>query len=382
MSRVRTIGILGTRGIPARYGGFETAAETIAIGLREAGFRVVVACEARGSRMARPSTYRGIELSYFPAKDSLRPLSEIAYDVISLLAIGTKVDALYMLGYGAGFFFWVARLLGKTLVVNSDGMEWMRPKFGRISRFLLRMSERFGLVSANVIVADSKCVAKYVESTYGRVPVFLPYGTQIPASPPLWDTDALEKWHPGFSQLLKPNEYYLVLARMEPDNNIDAILKGFAMSHTNRRLLLVGPCISKEYRKVLDDLARKDPRVLLGGSLYDLATKTMLRWHCAAYLHGHMVGGTNPSLLEALGTGNVVIGTDVGFNREVIGDDKGVPAFYFHPDPSSIATAIDSADPMLIELRNKARVQGPARIRDAYNWTDIIRGYVELFERL
>src|SRR5690242_13604565 len=184
MSRVRTIGILGTRGIPARYGGFETAAETIAIGLREAGFRVIVACEGDGSRKARPATYRGIELAYFPVKNSLRPLSEIAYDVYSLLAIGPKVDALYMLGYGAGVFFWIARLLGKTLVVNSDGMEWMRPKFGRVSRFLLRLSERFGLISANVIVADSKRVAEYVRSTYGRTPVFLPYGTPIPSSPP------------------------------------------------------------------------------------------------------------------------------------------------------------------------------------------------------
>lgn len=382
MSRVRTIGILGTRGIPARYGGFETAAETIAIGLREAGFRIVVACEAHGSRLARPSSFRGIELSYFPAKNSLRPLSEIAYDAFSLLAIGPKVDAVYMFGYGAGVFFWIARFLGKTLVVNSDGMEWMRPKFGRVSRFLLKLSERFGLVSANVIVADSKRVSKYVRCAYGKTPVFLPYGTPIPSSPPSWDTDALEKWHPGFSRLLKPDEYYLVLARMEPDNNIDAIVKGFSLTSTNRSLLLVGPCISRKYLSVLEDLAKRDRRVILGGPLYNLETKTMLRWHCAAYLHGHMVGGTNPSLLEALGAGNVIIGTDVEFNREVIGDDKRVPAFYFHPDPASIAKAIDSADPELIELRDRARMQGPARIRDAYNWTDIIQGYDALFRQL
>jgi rhamnosyltransferase len=379
---VETIAILGTRGIPAHYGGFETAAETIAVGLRQAGFRVIVACEANGSSRERPDNYQGINLVYFSVKNSLRPLSEILYDVRSLLVIGTKVDAIYMLGYGAGFFFWIARLLRKTLVVNSDGMGWMRPKFGRIARFLLRLSERFGLTAANIIVADSQHVGEYVKRTYGRTPVFLPYGTSIDPSPPNWDSQAIEKWHPRLSYSVKPNDYYLVLARMEPDNNIDKIIQGFVLSRTTRNLLLVGPCISPKYLSRLKALASKDPRIILAGPIYDQRIKTMLRWHCAGYLHGHMVGGTNPSLLEALGAGNVVIGTDVEFNREVIGDGRNLPAFYFRPDPVSIAKAIDHADPELMALREKARVWGPARIKEAYNWPDIIRGYESMFDNI
>jgi rhamnosyltransferase len=382
LARVRTIGILGTRGIPARYGGFETAAETIAVGLRRAGFRVIAACETDNSSRACPDSYQGIELVYFPVRNSLRPLSEILYDVRSLLVVGTRVDAIYMLGYGAGFFFWIARFLRKTLVVNSDGMEWKRPKFGRISRFLLRQSERFGLTSANVIVADSKCVAQYVEQTYGKTPVFLAYGTASISPPPPWDPSLLEKWRPGLSRLLKPDDYYLVLARMEPDNNIDKIIQGFALSRTTRKLLLVGPCISPDYLSRLTNLAGRDDRIVLAGAIYDIGIKTMLRWHCAGYLHGHMVGGTNPSLLEALSAGNVVIGTDVEFNREVIGDGGNLPAFYFHPHPDSIAKAIDAADPELLILREKARTGGPARIREAYDWSEIIRGYEAMFNNL
>lgn len=382
MPRVRTIGILGTRGIPARYGGFETAAETIAVGLKRAGFNVIAACETDNSSQARPHNYQGVELVYFPVKNSLRPLSEIFYDVRCLIEIGTRVDALYMLGYGAGFFFWIARLLRKTLVVNSDGMEWMRPKFGRAERFLLRLSERFGLTAANVIVADSRCVARYVERTYGKTPVFLSYGTSIDLSPPSWDPKAIEKWHQGLSNFLRPDDYYLVLARMEPDNNIDKIIEGFTLSRTTRNLLLVGPCISPEYLSRLKGLAKKDPRIILAGPIYDPGVKSMLRWHCAAYLHGHMFGGTNPSLLEALSAGNVVIGTDVAFNREVIGDGKDLPALYFHPDPLSIAKAIDCADPDLMTLRERAREWGPARIKEQYNWPDIIRGYESLFDKL
>ncbi|HZY47495.1 MAG TPA: DUF1972 domain-containing protein, partial [Candidatus Bathyarchaeia archaeon] len=364
------------------YGGFETAAEIIAVGLRKSGFRVVVACETNDSSQKLPDDYLGIKLVYLPVKNSLRPLSEILYDVRSLLAVGTKVDAIYMLGYGAGFFFWIARLLRKTLVVNSDGMEWMRPKFGRVARFLLRLNERFGLTAANVIIADSHCVAKYVERTYNKNPVFLTYGTSIDPSPPVWDPDAVEKWHKGFSSLIRPDNYYLVLARMEPDNNIDKIIRGFTLSHTSRHLLLVGPCTSSEYLSSLRALAREDSRIILAGPIYDPSIKTMLRWHCAAYVHGHMVGGTNPSLLEALGAGNVVLGTDVEFNREVIGDGGKLPAIYFQPEPRSIAKAIDDADPVVISLREKARVLGPERIKEAYNWPDIIRGYGTLFEKL
>lgn len=383
MVRIKTIGILGTRGIPARYGGFETAAEAIAVGLRRAGFRVIVACETDPSqKTSRLSSFQGIELAYIPVRDSLRPLSEILYDVRSLLSLGPKVDALYMLGYGAGFFFWIARFLRKTLVVNSDGMEWMRPKFGKASRFMLRLSERVGLTTADVIIADSKCVAKYVEKTYGKKPVFLAYGTRMVSAPPSWSPDAIEKWRPGLSRLLKPNDYYLVLARMEPDNNIDKIMMGFALSHTTRRLLLVGPCISQEYLSRLRDLASKDKRILLAGPLFDSEVKSMLRWHCAAYLHGHMVGGTNPSLLEALSAGNVIICTNVEFNREVVGNRKGLPVFYFRPDPVSIAGAIDEADPNLLALREDARVQGPDRINEAYSWPEIVKGYESLFKSL
>jgi glycosyltransferase involved in cell wall biosynthesis len=382
LTKVRSIGILGTRGIPARYGGFETAAETIAVGLRRAGFRVVAACETDNSSRMRPDNFQGIELVYFSVRNSLRPLSEIFYDIRSLLAVGTRVDAIYMLGYGAGFFFWIARLLRKTLVVNSDGMEWKRPKFGRISRFLLRVSERFGLTAANVIVADSKCVARYVEQTYGKTPIFLAYGT-APISPtPSWNPNLLEEWQPGLSRLLRPDNYYLVLARMEPDNNIDKIIQGFALSRTTRKLLLVGPCISPQYLSRLKGLVARDDRVVLAGAVYDLRIKTMLRWHCAAYIHGHMVGGTNPSLLEALSAGNVVIGTDIEFNKEVIGNGRELPAFYFYPDPPSIAKAIDTADPELMTLRARARLEGPARIREAYNWVDIIHGYVSLFNTI
>jgi len=380
---IQTIAILGTRGIPAKYGGFETAAETIALGLKAEGFNVLVACEANGpGRHLKPRFFNGLELVYFPVNNALRPLSEILYDVRSLIFLGTRSDALYMFGYGAGLFLWITKLLRKPLIVNCDGMEWMRPKFNRVARFLLRLSERFGLMTSDVIVADSKAVARYVEMVYRRQSVYLPYGTPLDKGPPSWDPQLLERWHSGLSARIRPDDYFLVLCRLEPDNNVDRIVEGFKMSRTRRSLLLVGPCISKGYLSRLMEAARGDPRIMIAGPLYERGTKDMLRWHCAGYLHGHMVGGTNPSLLEALAAGNVVIGTDVEFNREVIGNEGNLPAFFFRPDPASVAQVIDAVDGDLISLRRSARIWGPARIRDAYNWDDIIRGYKALFEKL
>src|SRR3989475_3377293 len=272
-----------------------------------------------------------------------------------------------MLGYGAGFFFWIASLVRMAVLVNHDRMQWNRPNFGPLSRYVLRLSERFGLSAANVAVTDSRCVAQYVERPYGKTPVFLAYGTEPISHPPPWDPSLLEKWQPSLSSLLRPDNYYLVLARMEPDNNIDKIIRGFALSRTTRKLLLVGPCISPEYLSRLKELVGRDDRVVLAGAVYDSTIQTMLRWHCAAYLHGHMLAGTNPSLLEALSAGNVVIGTDIEFNREVIGNGGELPAFYFHPEPASIAKAIDTADPELIAPQAEGHLGGWARVNGPYN---------------
>ena len=298
------------------------------------------------------------------------------------MVLGRKSDALYMFGYGAGFFFWTTKLLRRTLVVNCDGMEWMRPKFSCASRWLLRLSERLGLTASDAVVADLRCVAKYIERTYRRPVIFLPYGTPLSIEPPAWDAEAIERWRPGLSTNIKPDGYYLVLCRMEPDNDIDKIMESFALSRTRRNLLLVGPCISKSFLSHLREVASRDSGQILAGPLYDAKTNNMLRWHCAAYVHTYMVGGTNPSPLEALAAGNVVIGTDVEFNRELVGNGENLLAFFFRPDPLSVAQVIDKVAQDLLSLRKRARTWGPVRIREEYNWQDIIHEYRSLFEKL
>jgi rhamnosyltransferase len=378
---MKKVAILGTRGIPARYGGFETAAEFIASGLQRNGFDVTVACERTDPGLGNHlgSFFEGVKLASFPVEDSLRPLSEILYDIYSILTLGRKSDLVYVFGYGAGFSFWLVRLFGKRLIVNGDGLEWARPKFGRVARFLLRINEFLALTVANVIVADSRRIQEYILGRYRKESVFLPYGCQPITYPKVWDAEALASWDPTVGSRIAPDQYYLILARLEPDNNIAQILEGFSLSRTRRSLLVVGMCESRRYRARIEALAARDPRILVRGPVWDRELKGILRWNCAGYLHGHMVGGTNPSLLEALASGNVILAADVPFNKEVIGDDPRIRAFFFKPTPKDIAATIDDVDPRILEMRDTARVAGPARTHAAYNWDTIIEQYCEVF---
>jgi len=383
MSRApKSIAVLGTRGIPANYGGFETAAEFIAIGLREAGFDVTVSCEMDPALPEElPTAYRGVRLARFPVRDDLRPLSEIIYDVRALLSLGRRADIIYMFGYGAGFSFWLAKLLRKKLIVNCDGLEWARPKFDRLSRFLLRVNEALGLMAADVIIADSQNIQDYIRKTYGRSSHFLPYGTKIPDAPQPWDRAALERAKGGLSDEITPDEFYLILSRIEPDNNIAQILRGFSQSKSLRKILVVGRAPSRQYWAQLQSIATRDPRIVLAGPIYDLPLKNALRWNCAGYFHGHMVGGTNPALLEGLASGNVILATDVPFNREVVGGN-GYPAYFFHPLPSEVRDVTDKVDDQVLHLRKVARVKGPQRIQEGYCWERIVDGYRDLLKSM
>jgi rhamnosyltransferase len=378
----KCVSILGTRGIPARYGGFETAAEIIALGLQRSGFRVVVACEEPGDKsQSRREELDGVELYYLPVRESLRPLSEVLYDVRSLWELGRRSDIVYMCGYGAGFSFWLMKLFRKTLIVNLDGLEWARPKFNWFFRFALRFNEFLGILAADAVVADSKWMQNYVRKIYRRRAYYIPYGCDVGPDSADWNAHEIARWNSEVGKSVSPDDYYLVLARLEPDNNIAQLISGYSSSNAARKLLVVGSCQSKNYDSQLKSIAREDKRIIMAGSVYDLHLRNVLRRNCAAYLHGHMVGGTSPSLLEALAAGSVILATDVPFNREVVGDN-GHPAFFFSPHPSQIADVIDKVDNEVLELRKIARVTGPARIQEAYERNTMVHDYCAMMKSL
>jgi rhamnosyltransferase len=369
------IAIIGSRGIPAKYGGFETIVEAVAPRLVEKGWNIYVSCE--GTRdSSKPAVYKGVNLFYFPIRPFFRIIYEVLYDVYSLAKSSLMCHCVYMLGYGAGLFFFVPKLFRKKLVVNVDGLEWKRDKFNRLEKFILLTSERAAVAFADVIVADSREIKKYIERRYKKEAVYITNGVDAPQVQK-WDEQKLSSQ--SFvkeTAALLPNGYWLAVARLEPENNIHVIVQAFLKSNSKRKLVIIGNFSSKKYQnRVLTVLRENDAtqRVILTGAIYDLGLLNMLRQNCFAYIHGHSVGGTNPTLLEAMSMKNIIIAHDNEFNREV-----GAQTMLYFRTAADLAETIKKMEDRpdsFGDLKEAAY----SRVLSNYSWTDIVREYDRLF---
>lgn len=360
------IAILGARGIPARYGGFETFAEELAAGLAERGHSVTVFCEQNDS--SQPAIYRGVELRYCPSP-AFGPFQTIFYDLNCLWCARKGYDVVYMLGYGAAPFCVIPRLWGTTVWINPDGLEWARAKWGFVARKYFRLMEWASTRTANRIIADAEAIAASLASRYGtlRSCEVIPYGCKIIETPP--PIDALRAWD------LLPSEYYLVTCRLEPENHVLEILQAFQQSKSRKHLIILGNHLAQT--GYVAQLAMvPDPRIRLIGTVYDRAKLACLRYYCCAYMHGHCVGGTNPSLLEAMGCSNLIFAHDNPFNRETLGS-----CGLFFANAAELTQMIDRAEQdsaYLAEFKSRA----VSRAREKYSWEDIISRYATLLENL
>lgn len=352
--------ILGARGIPARYGGFETFAEQLAVRLVERGHEVTVFCEKGEGGLEE---YKGVRLRQVAAR-KLGPLSTIVYDAVCLWKARASFDVVYMLGYGSSAFCWVPRLWGAQVWINMDGLEWARAKWGWVARWYFRVAETIAMWTPIRIIADAAAIQENLQSRHRRVPPcdVIPYGCEI-----VNGADAEELKSFGVA----PGAYYLVVCRFEPENHVREIIEGFLASDTRARLVLVGDY--KRKSAYVESLRRyKGDRLAFTGPVYESARIQALRYFCRGYLHGHSVGGTNPSLLEAMGCGNAVIANDNPFNREVLGE-----AGLFFSTPEDVAGCIgrvDSKAADIVEMRTKV----VERVREFYTWDRITEHYCEL----
>lgn len=356
------IAILGTRGIPARYGGFETFAEKLAVGLVALGAEVTVYCESAGQEEHRE--YGGVKLMYQSAPP-YGALQTILYDLKCLWSARKGYDVVYMLGYGAAPFCLIPRLWGTQVWINPDGVEWLRAKWSRLAKTYFRWMEWTSVRAADRIIADAGAIAQHLESRHGKLKncSVIPYGCRVIEESPA--ADLLLEWG------IDPGSYYLVVCRLEPENHVLEIVEAITRSGTSRQLIVVGNHAAQtQYAAALRKLDHE--RVRFIGTVFDEAKLTALRWHCFGYLHGHSVGGTNPSLLEAMGCGNFIFAHDNPFNRETLGG-KGV----FFKDSDELARAIDYAEGGMDDvatLRSEVR----KRAAEVYSWESVIDQYWQL----
>ena len=366
MSSKKRLAILGTRGIPARYGGFETFAERISALLVQREIDVTVYCEANSENDA-PTTHRSVHLRYVPAP-RIGPLTTILFDLRCLWQARHGFDVVYMLGYGASIFCFIPRVWGSEVWINMDGIEWARSKWSWLARTWFVTMESLAMWTTSRVIADAGAIQSHLESRHWRMPKcsVIAYGAEIVSQRP--DPDCLDKWN------VRSQEYYLVVCRLEPENHLQEIIDGFISSTSTRPLLILGDhTTGTPYVRSLQKA--RDERIRFGGTIYDSTTLQALRWHCRAYFHGHSVGGTNPSLLEAMGCGNLIVAHDNPFNREVA--DSTARYFRSSSEIPAIVADLDKID-SFEGFRNNSF----GRVRQRYTWEKVCDEYTDLLNQV
>lgn len=372
------LAIIGARGI-GNHGGFETVVGELAPRLQAKGHDVYCSVR-RTDECSAVSEFRGVKLICFPfsfpESYSLGKMWEVFYDSYFVLKcrLFMKCDVVYCLGVASGFSLLLTRWSRSISVVNVDGLEWTRGKFGILARFFLRASFIASCIGSDRIVLDNRRLEEFTPKEFRRKAVYIPYGVSTIGShkPSLKDCVTAT----GSPLDVAEGGYWLIVARLEPENNIHTIIEAYLRSESHLPLVIVGDCSSRRYEKMLLSLAKDvghNKRIAMVGSIYDQELLTTLRLGCAAYIHGHSVGGTNPSLLEAMSVGNTIISHDNVFNREVCSD----AAVYYKDVPTlvNLMNEIDSDSSDFSELGRKAR----NRAGKLYRWEDVVMMHEQMF---
>ena len=301
------IAILGCRGIPNRYGGFEQFASYLAEELVSRGINVTVYCSH--FHPEKSTEFRGIRrVMIFDPEKWLGNAGQIIYDLLCILdARKRNYDIIYQLGYtSCGLWQWLLPT-NTPVVSNMDGLEWSRAKYGFFAKGFLRWSERKVALRSGWLVADAMPIQQYLDNTYQKKTIFLSYATPAVHQP---DLAYLEYWQ------VKPGRYCLVIARLQPDNHIEEAIQGVLQSGTDLPLLIVGNTASSYGKKLERQYASRTIQFL--GSIFEKEVLDALRAGSAWYFHGHSAGGTNPSLLESMAAAGKIVAHDNPFNRSIL----------------------------------------------------------------
>lgn len=369
------IAIIGSKGIPARYGGFETLAENLVKRLhKQCDF--IVYCSGPAYE-EHPETHMGAELKYLPL--DANGAQSIPYDIWSMIHASSRADIMLILGVSGCIFLPVLKLFYRgKIMVNLDGMDWKRPKWGRFARAFLKLSETVAAKFADQLIADNDAIHDYIGDIYGRDSFLVEYGgdnarSEIPEKAgSSVSVIALHK-HGSDDDLVDTgfDKYAIAVCRIEPENHIHVILEAFSQANT-LPLVFLGNWSNSEYGQALRRRYRANPNLLLLDPIFEPRKLFALRSNAQLYIHGHSSGGTNPSLVESMSLGLPVIAYDVVFNRATTEN----MALYFDSTLSlvSILRQLGSLD-----LAGNARNMRELAKR-RYSWATIASKYATLFE--
>jgi glycosyltransferase involved in cell wall biosynthesis len=356
------LAILGTRGIPANYGGFETFAEELSIRLVERGHTVTVYCRSNNIQFAGRN-YKGVDLVVLPTIGT-KYFDTVFHTFISVFhAIPRRFDAILVCNAANAIFTAIPRITFTPVALNVDGLERKRKKWGLPGRMYYRLSEYLSTLIPSVIVTDASVIREYYLHRYHAKSTMITYGTRCDREQTTAVLDRLQ---------VRPRQYVLYVSRLEPENNAHLVIEAYAAVNSAIPLLIVGDApYAQEYIARLKSTA--DNRVRFTGGIYGIGYRE-LQSHASVYIHATEVGGTHPALVEAMGAGNCVIAYDTPENREVLGE-----CGLLFKNVAELTTQIQWA----IDNRADASALGERaqrRARAAYSWDAVTSQYEKLFE--
>lgn len=409
---VQHVFLIGAKSLGA-YGGYETFINKLTeYHQNDPEIKYHVACKANGdgcmdenkldavTRKKKNKKGEVVEFTYHNARcskikvpEKLGSAQAIYYDIAALNQCCKYIKQNYIqhpiiyimacrMGPFAGYFYRKIHKLGGRLYLNPDGHEWMRAKWNKAIRRYWKISEQIMVKYSDLVICDSVNIEKYIHESYdgkgikGKDPktIFIAYGAETRKSQVSNSDFKLENWYT--EKRIKPKQYYLVVGRFVPENNYEIMIREFMNSSTEKDFVL----ITNVNDKFLNELEyrlhfKKDKRIKFVGTVYDQELLMKIRENAYGYFHGHEVGGTNPSLLEALGSTEVNLLLDVGFNREVAEES----ALYWNKQPGNLASLIDFTDKLSDQQRLDYGTKAKQRIKDAYSWREITNKYKKVF---
>jgi rhamnosyltransferase len=382
---MRNIFIIGSKGIPAKYGGFETFVDQLTSRKTNDDIQYHVSCMADNNDEFEHNGARCFNVK----TKKIGGATAVLYDIMSLRRCvdyirkhNLKDCIVYILACRIGPFFYAYKRqlekLGVQVCINPDGHEWKRSKWNTVIKKYWKVSEGMMVKHADLLVCDSRGIENYIQSeyaTYRPSTTFIAYGADVSESSLADDADKLLHWYDLHS--LKANNYYLVVGRFVPENNYELMIREFMRSKSEKDFVIITNVAQSQYYQGLLERTQfnTDPRIKFVGTVYDQELLKKIREKAYGYLHGHEVGGTNPSLLEALASTKLNLLLDVVFNKEVALDG----AVYFNKHRDTLASLIDHADQYSAEMIENLSHMAKQRIAAEYSWDKIVDEYEQLF---
>lgn len=362
------IAILGSRGYPYVYSGYETFVKELVERLVKEGIDVTVYCH-KNLFESYPRNVNGVNLKYIQTVER-KSLSQIIHTFQSMLhACFQDYDIILVVNSANGPFGLISKIFRKKTAINVDGLEWLRPKWKGLGAKYFYTASKLSTILYDQIINDSYAMADFYKKEFNKDSVVIAYGANIRYSQ---KPELIKKWN------LVKEEYYLIVGRLIPDNNADVIIREFCNSNSKKRLVVVGDVPYKdEYASKIKSIT--DPRVIFTGYITDQDELAELYHNSFVYLHGHEFGGTNPTMLKALAYGCCILALDTPFTREMLAD--GEYGMYFNKNINDLKNKIEKleidSDDLTI-LREKSR----DRIKQNYTWERITHQYIDLFEKV